>query len=293
VLLAAAACAVVAGVLSSRRTDRAAAVDAGARYTCPMHPEVVSRHAGNCPICGMALEPMSEGRDGPPGHGARRAAPLSQDRDDGVMTPHASLTLAQSVELPRYETDWVRRRILGQEHYAPAWRESDTVVVALLYQDEVASLGPGERARFVPSGAPNTDVDVERTSDPPGSWDRTLSQVRFRIDAGGAVAPAHAAPPVEPGAVGWVKLNPRPREVLVVTDKAVLESSEGAYVLTLSRDRGSFARRPIEIGKTVKGWTVVVSGLSVRDVVASTNTFFLDAERRLHAERRASDRALP
>lgn len=28
------------------------------RWTCPMHPEVVSETPGSCPICGMALEPM-------------------------------------------------------------------------------------------------------------------------------------------------------------------------------------------------------------------------------------------
>jgi Cu+-exporting ATPase len=28
-------------------------------YTCPMHPEVVQDHPGDCPICGMALEPKS------------------------------------------------------------------------------------------------------------------------------------------------------------------------------------------------------------------------------------------
>lgn len=31
---------------------------AGARYTCPMHPEIIEDHPANCPICGMALEPM-------------------------------------------------------------------------------------------------------------------------------------------------------------------------------------------------------------------------------------------
>ena len=29
-----------------------------ARYTCPMHPEIVKDGPGPCPICGMALEPM-------------------------------------------------------------------------------------------------------------------------------------------------------------------------------------------------------------------------------------------
>ncbi|MBC7162829.1 MAG: heavy metal translocating P-type ATPase [Immundisolibacter sp.] len=32
---------------------------AGAMYTCPMHPEVRQDHPGACPICGMALEPVT------------------------------------------------------------------------------------------------------------------------------------------------------------------------------------------------------------------------------------------
>ena len=31
------------------------------RYTCPMHPEVISEKPGACPICGMALEPVAPG----------------------------------------------------------------------------------------------------------------------------------------------------------------------------------------------------------------------------------------
>lgn len=31
---------------------------AGTQYTCPMHPEIVRDGPGDCPICGMALEPM-------------------------------------------------------------------------------------------------------------------------------------------------------------------------------------------------------------------------------------------
>jgi len=41
-------------------------VPAGAEYVCPMHPEVVSRTPGACPICGMALEPRTVTRDAEP-----------------------------------------------------------------------------------------------------------------------------------------------------------------------------------------------------------------------------------
>jgi cation transport ATPase len=35
-------------------------------YTCPMHPQIEQEHPGNCPICGMALEPkgIPAGDDG-------------------------------------------------------------------------------------------------------------------------------------------------------------------------------------------------------------------------------------
>ncbi|MCT7375752.1 heavy metal translocating P-type ATPase [Chelativorans salis] len=39
----------------------------GTKYTCPMHPEIVTDEPGSCPICGMALEPMGvpTGKEGP------------------------------------------------------------------------------------------------------------------------------------------------------------------------------------------------------------------------------------
>ncbi len=36
------------------------AVAAATKYTCPMHPDVVSDKAGKCPKCGMNLVPAGE-----------------------------------------------------------------------------------------------------------------------------------------------------------------------------------------------------------------------------------------
>jgi hypothetical protein len=33
------------------------------KYTCPMHPEIVRDGPGSCPICGMALEPLTVSLD--------------------------------------------------------------------------------------------------------------------------------------------------------------------------------------------------------------------------------------
>jgi Cu+-exporting ATPase len=38
----------------------------GVIYTCPMHPEIRQDGPGNCPICGMALEPVADSVEGEP-----------------------------------------------------------------------------------------------------------------------------------------------------------------------------------------------------------------------------------
>jgi len=53
--------------LSGAHKVAAANMPAGTQYTCPMHPEIVRDAPGDCPICGMALEPMGvpTGDEGP------------------------------------------------------------------------------------------------------------------------------------------------------------------------------------------------------------------------------------
>jgi len=41
------------------------AASSGTKWTCPMHPEIIRDAPGSCPICGMALEPMTPTRGVP------------------------------------------------------------------------------------------------------------------------------------------------------------------------------------------------------------------------------------
>ncbi|MCR9213423.1 MAG: heavy metal translocating P-type ATPase [Proteobacteria bacterium] len=44
--------------ISGGPTRKKTSAPVGTQYTCPMHPEIVTDEPGDCPKCGMALEPM-------------------------------------------------------------------------------------------------------------------------------------------------------------------------------------------------------------------------------------------
>ena len=51
--------------LSGAHKRKSQDAPAGTQYTCPMHPEIIQDHPGDCPLCGMALEPMGIPTDEP------------------------------------------------------------------------------------------------------------------------------------------------------------------------------------------------------------------------------------
>lgn len=44
--------------INSIEVNQLANANTSTIYTCPMHPEIRQNHPGNCPICGMTLEPL-------------------------------------------------------------------------------------------------------------------------------------------------------------------------------------------------------------------------------------------
>jgi hypothetical protein len=263
-LLIAAASAVVIAVSIAARGRGG---DATIRYACPMHLDVRSANPGECPICRMALERVG-------------FVP-------GSVKPY--LEAAGTVDLRAIDNvkkhnvvDFVRRHALLpvlRDIRGPAWVDDDGTIAAIFYNDQIEAMAPDEAASFRASAPSAAAIAARRTADAPVSRDRSTSLIRFR-----PVRPLarHAS---ASGAIGWLEVAPRPRQVLAVAASAVLQSPEGPYVLAWSGHGYTFVKRPIEIGETFlkHGLVVVLSGLQPNDRVIARATFFVDADRRMGA----------
>jgi hypothetical protein len=228
----------------------------------------------------MALEPI--GRD-----------PMTGRHADMPGVP--DITAVDNIRKHRI-VDFVRSRSLlapVREMRGPASVDADGTITAIFYLDQIQSLAADEPGTFALTRVPAATFAVRRTADPPAAWDRSTSQVRFRVEAraGKSTAPSPAA-----GDVGWIELAPKARTVVAVPASAVLQSPEGPYVLAWSGS-GRYEKQPIAIGETFlkHGFAVVLDGLKPHDRVVSRAAFFLDAERRMGAAPPApeAERAAP
>jgi hypothetical protein len=253
VLVAIAAGGVVAGLVA-RRVGQAPAAAAAANpsFVCPMHPEVTSSSPGDCPICRMALEPMT----------------------NVATTEPAALKLATvSRELRAFDAvSRVKRYETSQEMRFSAWAESTDTGMALVYRDQAKLLVAGETGQFSSLTGPEARRTVRVGNEPPEPWDASTVRVRF-----------HAAPgvtlPVR--GTGSLKLDTRVRRDLVIREAAVLRSPEGPYVLVATDERHTLTKRRIEVGNIIYGYAAVVSGLKEDEWVVAKHAFTLDTARRL------------
>jgi Cu+-exporting ATPase len=100
---------------SGRAALRRKAAPAAARYTCPMHPEVLRDAPGYCPLCGMALEAMVPSDE--PNH---ELADFTRRMrvSAAAAVPLVLLTMGEMIALP--VRDWIGHRAAGYLEFALA-----------------------------------------------------------------------------------------------------------------------------------------------------------------------------
>jgi hypothetical protein len=179
----------------------------------------------------------------------------------------------------------VKRQVVTQSVRAPAWLGPNRLVTAIVHKESLQGLKPGDKAVFFRNHDPAKAIAVRLTSEPMAPWDPATVQARFVAEA----------VPGADGDTGWLELDAEPRALLVVPESSVLYSGDGAYVLAAPAGGHSFSRRSIQVGRILDsgyvaeqaaerlGGIVVLSGLSEGERVVTSDTFVLDAERRLRA----------
>jgi hypothetical protein len=273
-----------------------------AKYTCPMHPEVLSVTPGTCPACNMELQTLEAEGDGD------KEPEMAKPADKYVCPMHPkvtspkpgtcpickmdlvpakpnaappkaaadSFTVGAHAEMRHYEAVVrVKSYALSKEMRVPAWMQDSEIGVAILHLDEVELLESKEKGFFLPlkprTGDPPDGIKLELTDERPTKWDRSRVLVKFRVTPKAGLLPLQT---------GSVKFEGRLRRGLVVQASAVLQSPEGPYTFVVTDGRRTLTKRPIEIGSVVHGYATVISGLRRGEEVAATHVLSLDAERR-------------
>lgn len=224
----------------------------------------------------------------PEAHAHARHGAVDHDEAATGSGPAASpaFAVAESVNPQNHNViGTAQLRAFTQSVRAAAWLETDGLVTAVLRNDELSGLSPGEHALFFRATAPAVGIDGRLTAEPPAPWDGSTSRVRFRFDA-----PASG---LEPGEVGWVELAARPRELLVIPSSAVLYSPDGPYVLAAGGDGRTFTTRRVQIGRVSRGLAAVLSGLRDGEPIIVGSAFSWDAERRQQRRHDATAGVMP
>jgi Cu+-exporting ATPase len=91
---------------AERATTMSAALSQGTRWTCPMHPEIVRERPGTCPICGMALEPLTPSAAG--GDNPELASMMRRLLVGGALSlPILLLGMGVVPDVPQHFAQWI------------------------------------------------------------------------------------------------------------------------------------------------------------------------------------------
>jgi hypothetical protein len=276
------------------------------RYQCPMHPQIIQDHPGECPICHMRLEKV-EDDDSTGGTAAgagqskivRYRNPMdptifsdhpmkdsmgmdyipvtdeakSQDEAGGV-TGKAGFTLSpERQQLIGVRTTMAEIKPLTLTVRMPGRVSSGGQILAQLLEIDAGGVRRGMKARLQGPGGAEIGavvVDVDGNLD---SLTRSFGVV---------LQPSSAAPWFNPGVFCQVLVDANLGKHLSVPDEAILDTGE-RQVLFVESDKGHFEPRQVILGQAGDDWVEVKQGVKAGEQVVTSANFLIDSESRFQA----------
>jgi hypothetical protein len=240
-------------------------------FACPMHTKETLDGPGECPICGMAMKPIAEMRV----RGALRASVPHFESAPWNWESFPNRNVPITDGKPRIGQP--TKRIYVEDVRAAAWCDEQDRVFAVISEDELVGLKPGDSGVFYRFRSPKAPIPVTLSDLEPRKWDHVTFSLVLHIDRPGGEH--QAALDLSVGDMGWVELPNRSRTLLSIPEDALLMSGRERYVV-LALPNGSFLRRQVHVGTFDNGYAAVLSGLTEQDSVVVANAFFPDVERR-------------
>ena len=225
-------------------------------WTCPMHPQIHTDHAGECPICHMKLVQVK----------AQEAVVSESARSQVQASPNQlALIGVQKTAVERMDLN-VSIPVAGRF-------VSNSTVAFQLYESDIAFIRAGlpfkGRSSFVPGGEiRGTISSVDSIVDPTSRTIRTLG--RIEKSPGGLITETTFSGIIE------VPLKNR----VAIPESSVLHTGTGDLVYIFGED-SKLSAHEVKLGQKTEGFFEVISGLEPGEVISSGPNFLIDSEAKI------------
>ncbi len=225
-------------------------------WTCPMHPQIHSEHAGECPICHMKLIQV-KAKQSKPSETSRAQVEVSQDQ--------LGLLGIQKEQVERMDLK-ILIPISGR-------LISNSNVAFQVYESDLKYIKPGLQFRGSSSLAEETDLSGRITSVDP-IVDPTSRTVRVI----GALLKAPKGLISETTFSGVVTVDLKNR--VSIPESSVLHTGMSDFVYVFS-DGNRLTAQPVKLGLKSEGFYEVLSGVEVGQFISSGPNFLIDSEAKI------------
>lgn len=229
-------------------------------WTCPMHPQIHSKHPGECPICHMKLVKVK--------------APIQESSHSGQDGPRASVRITSAqLELIGVQKQEVEKMTLLARIPVSGRILSSSRVAFQVYEKDLRyiHLGLGFKGQ-------DSIYSEEEISGIISSVDSIVDPTSRTVRVVGSIRKGPRNLISETGFRGEIQIELKDR--IAIPESSVLHTGHEDLVYLLE-GKNKLTPKTVKVGIKTEGFYEVLSGLNVGDVISSGPNFLIDSEAKI------------